>query len=75
MPCLQESKFSMPDLHVVMEPIFRVRAHGTTQDFADSGEGWGIKDWRVFIDQLAKMKYQPTERISIRLATVSQVPG
>ena len=53
-----KSRFSMPDLHVVMEPLFRVRAHGTTNvDFADSGEGWGIQDWRSLINQLAKMKY------------------
>ena len=52
------SKFKMPRLNVVMEPIFRVRAHGTTNvDFADSGEGWGFKDFRPLIDQLAKMKY------------------
>jgi len=54
----KKSAFSMPDLTVQMEPIFRVRAHGTTNvDFADSGEGWGIKDFRRLIDQLAKMKY------------------
>ncbi len=54
----KKSAFSMPDLNVRMEPIFRVRAHGTTNvDFADSGEGWGIKDFRRLIDQLAKMKY------------------
>jgi len=52
------SRFSMPSVRVVMEPIFRVRAHGTTNvDFADSGEGWGFKDFRPLIDQLAKMKY------------------
>jgi len=52
-----KSKFSMPSLTVAMEPIFRVRAHPTIQDFADSGEAWGIKDFRPLIDQLAKMKY------------------
>ena len=52
-----KSKFSMPSLNVVMEPLFRVRAHPTIQDFADSGEAWGIKDFRPLIDQLAKMKY------------------
>jgi hypothetical protein len=52
------SKFSIPNERVVMEPIFRVRAHGTTNvDFADSGEGWGFKDFRPLVDQLAKMKY------------------
>ncbi len=52
-----KSEFIMPSLNVVMEPIFRVRAHPTIQDFADSGEAWGIKDFRPLIDQLAKMKY------------------
>jgi hypothetical protein len=52
-----KSKFTMPSLNVVMEPIFRVRAHPTIQDFADSGEAWGIRDFRPLIDQLAKMKY------------------
>jgi len=52
------STFKMPNLNLVMEPIFRVRAHGITNvDFADSGEGWGFKDFRPLIDQLAKMKY------------------
>lgn len=54
----KKSAFSLPDLNLKMEPTFRVRAHGTTNvDFADSGEGWGIKDFRRLIDQLAKMKY------------------
>jgi len=53
-----KSQFRMPDLHVLMEPTFRVRAHGTTNvDFADSGEGWGIKDFRPLIDLLAKRKF------------------
>ena len=54
----KKAAFSLPELNVKMEPTFRVRAHGTTNvDFADSGEGWGIKDFRRLIDQLAKMKY------------------
>ena len=52
-----KSKFRMPSLNVVMQPIFRVRAHPTIQDFADSGEAWGIQDFRPLIDQLAKMKF------------------
>jgi hypothetical protein len=51
------SKFNMPDLNVVMEPIFRVRAHPTIQDFADSGECWGIDEFRTLINQLTKMKF------------------
>ena len=52
-----KSTFTMPTMNVVMEPMFRVRAHPTIQDFADSGEAWGIKDFRPLIDQLAKMKF------------------
>ena len=51
------SKFNMPELNVVMEPIFRVRAHPTIQDFADSGESWGIDEFRTLINQLTKMKF------------------
>ena len=40
-----------------MEPIFRIRAHPTIQDFAPSGESWGMADFRVLIDQLAKLKF------------------
>jgi hypothetical protein len=50
-------KFQVPDLEVVMEPIFRVRAHPSFMDFAPGGEAWGMADFRVLIDQLAKMKF------------------
>jgi len=49
--------FKLPDLKVVMEPLLRVRAHPTIQDFASSGESWGIADFRPLIDQLAKLKF------------------
>jgi len=49
--------FRIPDLNVLMEPQLRVRAHPTIQDFANSGEAWGMADFRVLIDQLAKMKF------------------
>ena len=49
--------FKIPDLDVVMEPVFRVRSHPTIQDLTCSGEAWGIVDFRVLIDQLAKMKF------------------
>src|SRR6185436_14505610 len=49
--------FKLPDLNVVMEPLLRVRAHPTIQDFASSGESWGIADFRPLIDQLAKLKF------------------
>jgi len=50
-------ELKIPDLDVVMEPIFRIRAHPTIQDFAPSGEAWGMADFRVLIDQLAKLKF------------------
>ena len=50
-------QFRVPDLNVVMEPLLRVRAHPTLQDFANSGESWGMADFRILIDQLAKMKF------------------
>lgn len=49
--------FSLPDLNVVMEPVFRVRAHPTIQDLVASGEAWGLADFRRLIDQLAKLKF------------------
>ncbi len=52
-----QSRFSMPDLNVTMEPLFKVRGHPTIQDFADSGEAWGAEDFHPLIRQLAKMKY------------------
>ena len=50
-------KFAVPDLNVEMEPVFRVRGHPTIQDFAASGESWGINDFRLLIAQLAKLKF------------------
>ena len=51
------AEFQLPDLDVVMEPVFRIRAHPTMQEFASSGESWGIADFRRLIDQLAKLKF------------------
>ena len=53
----EEREFQVPDLDVLMEPVFRIRAHPTLQDFAPSGEAWGMADFRVLIDQLAKLKF------------------
>jgi hypothetical protein len=49
--------FHIPDLDVVMEPVFRIRAHPSIQDYASSGESWGIADFQRLIRQLAKMKF------------------
>jgi hypothetical protein len=53
----QMGAFKVPDLDVVMEPVFRIRAHPSIQDYASSGESWGMADFRPLIDQLAKMKF------------------
>jgi len=50
-------ELKLPDSDVMMEPVFRVRAHPTIQDLVASGEAWGIADFRRLIDQLAKMKF------------------
>jgi len=46
-----------PALDLVLEPRFSVRAHPSIQDFAPSGEAWGIADFKKLIDQLAKLKF------------------
>lgn len=49
--------FALPDYDETKEPIFRIRAHPTIQDFAASGESWGFEHFSVLIDQLAKLKF------------------
>ena len=46
-----------PVINLVLEPRFSVRAHPSIQDFAPSGEAWGIEDFKKLIDQLAKLKF------------------
>ena len=53
----RQDAFQLPDLDLVMEPVFRIRGHPSVQDFAPSGESWGMADFRVLIDQLAKLKF------------------
>ena len=69
----ERREFQVPDLDVLMEPVFRIRAHPTLQDFAPSGEAWGMADFRVLIDQLAKAEVHPDERLPIRIPTLSPV--
>ncbi|MCA9003226.1 MAG: hypothetical protein KDB61_14985, partial [Planctomycetes bacterium] len=49
--------FSLTETDTVMEPTFRARWYKTMGDFAMGMEGWGMADYRPFIDQLAKMKF------------------
>jgi len=49
--------FFLPDIDKVFEPEFRVRMWKTMGDFAFGMEGWGMADYRPFIGQLAKLKF------------------
>lgn len=71
--------FFLPQIDNVFEPVFRVRMWKTMGDFAFGMEGWGMADYRPFIDQLAKLKFnrirvgsgpsQPFLRMSARGVT------
>lgn len=50
-------QFALPAADKIMEPTFRSRWYKTMGDFAMGMEGWGLDDYRPFIDQLAKMKF------------------
>ena len=58
---VHKASFRIPDLNVVMEPVFRIRSHPSIQDYASSGESWGIADFQRLIRQLAKMKFSRVE--------------
>ncbi|MBN1341337.1 MAG: hypothetical protein JXQ73_01580 [Phycisphaerae bacterium] len=47
----------LPEIDRVFEPLFRARWFKAMGDFAMGMEGWGIADYRPFIDQLAKLKF------------------
>ena len=44
-------------------------------DFADSGEGWGIKDFRPLIDQLAKMKFNRLDIVAFAWQPYLSLPS
>jgi len=49
--------FQMPEIDQVFEPTFTARWFKTMGDFAMGMEGWGMADYRPFLDQLAKLKF------------------
>ena len=51
------SEFCLPAIDQVMEPEFRARWFKTMGDFPMGMEGWGMADYRPFLDQLAKLKF------------------
>ena len=50
-------EFSLPEIDQVFEPTFTMRWFKTMGDFAMGMEGWGMADYRPFLDQLAKLKF------------------
>jgi hypothetical protein len=49
--------FSLPEIDRTFEPAFKMRWFKTMGDFAMGMEGWGMADYRPFLDQLAKLKF------------------
>ncbi|MHB8974031.1 MAG: alpha-glucuronidase family glycosyl hydrolase [Pirellulaceae bacterium] len=49
--------FFLPEINQVCEPAFKARWFKTMGDFAMGMEGWGMADYRPFLDQLAKLKF------------------
>ncbi len=49
--------FYVPEINQVFEPTFKARWFKTMGDFAMGMEGWGMADYRPFLDQLAKLKF------------------
>ncbi len=53
----KQQSFFLPDIDRAFEPAFKARWFKTMGDFAMGMEGWGISDYRPFLDQLAKLKF------------------
>ena len=53
----EPSTFHLPDVEVVMEPTLSVRQWRVINDFACGPESWGMADYRLVLDQLAKLKF------------------
>ncbi len=49
--------FSLPEIDQLFEPAIRYRWFKCMGDFAMGMEGWGMADYRPFLDQLAKLKF------------------
>jgi len=55
LPEMQE--FYLPDMDIINEPVLPIRVWRVINDFVNGFEGWGIHDYRVLFDQLAKLKF------------------
>ncbi|MAE64065.1 MAG: hypothetical protein CMJ18_07295 [Phycisphaeraceae bacterium] len=47
----------LPDRTVTCEPDLKLRAFRTYNDFANNPSHWAAEDYRLLLDQLAKMRY------------------
>jgi hypothetical protein len=65
-----QQAFYLPEINQVFEPTFKARWFKTMGDFAMGMEGWGMTDYRPFLDQLAKLKFNHPGRQSL-----AAVPG
>ncbi len=52
-----QAAFSLPEIDQVFEPTLRYRWFKCMGDFAMGMEGWGMADYRPFLDQLAKLEF------------------
>ena len=66
----RNEKFQLPDLDVLMEPVFRIRAHPTIQDFACSGEAWGIADFQGAPRSVGQDEVQPGQHLPLRVSAL-----
>lgn len=54
---LPRGRFRMPRLDVRKQPVFPVRTWRLVNDFAYGMEGWGLRDYQILLDQLAKLRF------------------
>ena len=47
----------LPDLNIVKEPNLTIRQWRVVNAHASGPESWGIEDYRIVLDQLAKLKF------------------
>jgi hypothetical protein len=52
-----KARFQVPELDEVKQPVFPVRQWRVMNEHAVSQISWGIADYRPFIDQLAKLRF------------------
>jgi hypothetical protein len=54
---LRHIEFYLPDVDMICRPVFAERAWRGINVFAMGPESWGLREYRLHIDQLAKMRF------------------